>query len=248
MAQDNTTINQIEVSKAVGKRALVWLIAALCAAIATFALFPQLDVQTSAVFGSQATGFPLRGNPFWEGVRQFFIYATNGPILVLLICWLVLRIRPSLIKGGVGFRRVAGFSALAYLLIPGVVVNGLIKPLWGRARPYNTVEFGGSLNFTSPFEVAGQCSHACSFVSGEASALFTCATLAFLFIVPLFAKKVQLPVAALIFGLAVAGSALRIVVGAHFLSDVVIASLLSSAIVFALALRFPEAAPPKGKA
>jgi lipid A 4'-phosphatase len=222
------------------KSGLIWLAVCMLAAVAVFAIFPQLDLQTSIYFGDHIKGFSLRPSPAWEAVRQVFIYVTNGAILILLACWIALRLRPSWKAMRAELCSIAGFSALSYALIPGVVVNGLIKPFWGRARPYNIVDFGGALHFTSPFEIGGQCTKACSFVSGETSALFTCATLALLFLVPKLAKKLQGPAVWVIFGLATFGSALRIAVGAHFLSDVVFSALLSSALVLMFALCLPS--------
>jgi lipid A 4'-phosphatase len=219
------------------KIGLVGLAICMLVAIVVFAVFPQLDLQTSAYFGDHIKGFPLRSSPTWEAVRQVFIFVTNGAILLLLVCWMALQLRPSWKTNWAELCRVAGFSALSYALIPGVVVNGLIKPLWGRVRPYDIVEFGGSFGFTSPFEISGQCTKACSFVSGETSALFTCATLALLFIVPELARKWRRTAVWVIFALAAFGSALRITVGAHFLSDVVFSAIMSSALVLVFALR-----------
>lgn len=244
MAQANTNSGVGRINREMCKSALVLLGVGLLASVTVFAAFPQLDDAASAAFGGTPSGFPLRSSALLEALRQVFIYITNGSILILLGCWALSILRPKLLKRGDFFRRVCGFSVLAYILIPGVVVNGIIKPLWGRVRPYNTVEFGGAQHFTTPFELSGQCSKACSFVSGETSALFTCALLALLFIVPRIAKNWRGPMVTLILGSAVFGSGLRIFVGAHFLSDVVFSALLSSALVLALALWFSAAQSP----
>lgn len=236
MVQTLTASTGLGFNRAAARRGLYGLGVAFVLAIAVFALFPQLDIATSALFGGP-TGFPLRPSVLWEDIRQFFIIVTNGAILLLLACWLVLRLRKAPEHGRGVLCQIAGFSALAYLIIPIVLVNGMIKPLWARARPYHIDTFGGTLSFTSPFELGGQCHSACSFVSGETSALFTCATLAALFLVPMLAAKWRVPSLWAIWGLAGFGSLLRIVVGAHFLSDVVFSAILSSAIVLALALR-----------
>lgn len=243
MAQTPTYGMMPNIDRQVCKNGLIWLGLGLLVSIAVFAFFPQLDLQTSAYFGGQITGFSLRPNPFGEAVRQIFIYVTNGAILILLACWIALRLRPSWKAKRAELCSIAGFSALSYALIPGVAVNGLIKPFWGRVRPYNIVDFGGALHFTSPFEIGGQCTEACSFVSGETSALFTCATLALLFFVPKLAKKLQRPAVWVFFGLALFGSALRIAVGAHFLSDVIFSALLSSTLVLMFALRLSAPVP-----
>jgi membrane-associated phospholipid phosphatase len=219
------------------KNGLRCLGAAFVGAIALFAAFPYLDIAVSHLFGSQSVGFPLRSNSGWEAVRQFFIWVTNGSIAALFAVWVLPRVRPSMAKGRAALCRVAGFSVLAYLLIPGVLVNGLIKPIWARARPHAITDFGGLLDYTSPFQLSDQCQSACSFVSGETSALFTCATLATLFLVPRLSAKWRALTLWSLWGMAVFGSLLRIAVGAHFLSDVVFSAILSSAVVLALALR-----------
>ena len=234
----------LKFNRAASRSALYWLAGAFAAAIAVFALFPQLDIATSSLFGG-ATGFPLRPSVLWEDVRQFFIIVSNGSIMLLLACWLVPRLRKAPEQGRGAFCQIAGFGALAYLLIPGVLVNGMIKPLWARAWPYNTDVFGGTFGFTSPFELGGQCHGACSFVSGETSALVTCATLAALFFVPMLAAKWRIPSLWTIWGMAGFGSLLRIAVGAHFLSDVVFSAILSSTVVLALALRLSAGPRPR---
>ncbi|MDN5787083.1 phosphatase PAP2 family protein [Pseudorhodobacter sp.] len=236
MAQTSEASHGLNFNRAASRCALSWLAGAFAVAIAVFALFPQLDIATSTLFGG-ASGFPLRPSPLWEDVRQFFIIVTNGSAVLLLGYWLVLRLRNPPQHGRSAFCQIAGFGALAYLIVPGVLVNGMIKPLWARARPYNVDMFGGTFGFTSPFELGGQCHGSCSFVSGETSALFTCATVAALFFAPMLAAKWRMPALWVIWGMAVFGSLLRIAVGAHFLSDVVFSAILSSAMVLALALR-----------
>ena len=57
----------------------------------------------------------------------------------------------------------------AFCFGPGLVVNGVLKAFWGRARPSQILEFGGAAQFTPPVQIADQCARNCSFVSGEAS-------------------------------------------------------------------------------
>jgi hypothetical protein len=134
-------------NRAIGRRGLYGLGVAFIAAIAMFALFPQLDIATSALFGGP-TGFPLRPSVLWETIRQFFIIITNGAILLLLACWLVLRLRKAHEQRRSALCQISGFGAFAYLVVPVVLVNGMIKSLWARARPYNIDTFGGTLGFT----------------------------------------------------------------------------------------------------
>ena len=120
-----------------------------------------------------------------------------------------------------------------------MLINLVIKPLWGRARPAATTEFGGSLIYTTPFQLSDQCHRACSFVSGETSALFPCATVFCLLVLPLLRPGMRLWAMAGIGFLAISGSLLRIAFGGHFLSDVIFSAVISTllTLVFFLAMR-----------
>ena len=55
-------------------------------------------------------------------------------------------------------RPVAGLDAKAWLFLflgllvgPGLVVNGILKDHWGRARPAEIIEFGGTAHFSPAF-------------------------------------------------------------------------------------------------
>ncbi len=45
------------------------------------------------------------------------------------------------------YRLACSFLALLYILGPGVLVNLLFKEHWGRPRPVNIVEFGGTQQY-----------------------------------------------------------------------------------------------------
>ncbi|MFQ0813137.1 hypothetical protein AVM02_17700 [Brucella anthropi] len=109
------------------------------------------------------------------------------------------------------------YITLTYALGPGALVNSL-KPLIGRARPRDILEFGGLADFTPAWQLAHMCQRNCSFPSAESSA--AAAMLSLLILVParfrLKAAIILVPVLALI-------SLNRVFMGAHFLSDVVIA-------------------------
>ena len=64
--------------------------------------------------------------------------------------------------------RRAVFWILLMLLGPGLVVNALFKDLYGRPRPKQTLEYGGSLAF-KPICVPGTKRNAKSFPCGHAS-------------------------------------------------------------------------------
>jgi lipid A 4'-phosphatase len=103
---------------------------------------------------------------------------------------------------------------------PGLVTNTLLKDQWGRARPAQIVEFGGSKTFTPPLLPADQCARNCSFVSGEAASMF-----AVFYAAALIVPQWSLPtmIAGTMVGLA--AGLVRVVQGGHFLSDVVFAGV-----------------------
>ena len=44
------------------------------------------------------------------------------------------------------------FFALMLAIGPGVIVNGVFKPFWGRPRPHDTIPFGGERDFLPVFQ------------------------------------------------------------------------------------------------
>ncbi len=118
--------------------------------------------------------------------------------------------------------RVSWLYLLGCLMIgPLLVTHGLFKSPFGRPRPMEIAEFGGTKTFKPAFVPSGQCTWGCSFVSGETASTF----------IPFLAAAVLAPHTApllIIGGTAVgltAGS-IRMFQGRHFLSDVVFAGLL----------------------
>ena len=204
------------------------------AAGAVFLVFPQVDLVVSGWFYRPGEGFWLARIPWVEALRNG-IWNLSIATFLLSAAALVLSAAGRPI-GGIGARE-AGFIFLLYLLGPVLAVNGILKEHWGRARPVDVVEFGGTAAFTPPWPPADQCASNCSFVSGEGSAAAALA-LAFLILAP-HARR-ALPRAAFaayaVAGttLPAAGLALRLVTGRHFLSDTVFAVLLVLALALAL--------------
>lgn len=115
--------------------------------------------------------------------------------------------------GAARLRRGGSFVVVMALVGPLLVVNGLLKEHWGRARPADIAAFGGTRIYTPPLEPAAQCDSNCAFVSGHASAGFSFMALGWVFRHP----------ALMAFGTAfgsLAGLG-RMAQGDHFLSDVV---------------------------
>ncbi len=110
-----------------------------------------------------------------------------------------------------------------------MLANVAFKDQWGRARPKQIIAFGGTKLFTPALQLTNQCPRNCSFVSGEAASMF----------VPFYAAAAVAPQWAatlLVLGTLAGFSAgfVRVIQGAHFLSDVVFAGLFMGLMVMAL--------------
>jgi len=204
------------------------------AALAVFVAFPRLDLTVSGWFYRPGDGFWMARITWVEGLRNGI---WNLSIATFLMSALALFLSAAGHPiGGTGARE-AGFIFLLYLLGPILLVNGILKEYWGRARPVDVAEFGGAAAFTPAWLPADQCASNCSFVSGEGSAAAVLA-LAFLVLAPRAHRALPrwafAAYAAAGTLLPAAGLALRLATGRHFLSDTVFAVLLVLALALAL--------------
>lgn len=192
-----------------------------------FVLAPGIDIWFSGLFYRESTGFYLR-NAAWVGL----LYDMVQPLTVVLVLGLLCLLIYNLVRR----RAVGPFDTRAVLFMfavlglgPGLVVNAVFKEHWGRARPRDIVEFGGTRTFTPAFVISDQCERNCSFVSGHASLPFAFAALGFL----LRRRRWAVYAGAAAFGGLVGFG--RIVQGAHFLSDVVFSGVFVFLIAYLLA-------------
>jgi lipid A 4'-phosphatase len=121
-----------------------------------------------------------------------------------------------------GYRWSRRLVALTWVSLLGslLVVNLGFKEYWGRARPVQVTQFGGTRQFSPPLAPASQCSHNCSFVSGHAASGFVIMAVGLMGSVATRRRW-------LIAGLAWGGiaSLARIMQGGHFLSDTLFAGV-----------------------
>ena len=106
-----------------------------------------------------------------------------------------------------------------------MVVNVLLKNLWGRTRPNDIFQFGGTDTFTPWYKFGDVCVSNCSFVSGDASVGF--ALIVFYFIT----KKIFYIYLSVACGLCL--GMIRIIAGGHFFSDVVFSQIVVTSVIFA---------------
>lgn len=198
------------------------------AALAALCVWPEIDLFVSGWFFVPPRGFVWKD--FWAllalndlayyGARALGAALLAGAVFACVRRGSVLRLS----------RRDWAFLFLALGIGPGLVANLVFKDHWGRARPREIAQFGGAATFTPPLALANQCDSNCSFVSGDG---------AFGFFLPSFAYVASPRRRRCVFwGLMGVGGifgAARIVMGAHFLSDVLFAAffmLLVSALLF----------------
>lgn len=210
-------------------------LAAMVLAMLVFVLWPGLDPWVTALFRDPAAGFS-RADAGWPNDLRLGLWRVSEAVIALALVALIAGQVAGAAILGVG-QRVWLYVVLIYLLGPSLLVDGIVKRMWGRARPADTLEFGGSLQFTPPYEFSDQCVKNCSFVSGEVSgAVALAASLLLLLEVlgkPLSAgTRAFLRAAILVLPLLIALQ--RIAAGRHFLSDAIFAALFTALVAFLL--------------
>ncbi len=206
---------------------LVFLLAS-----AIFLAFPGLDLSASSLFYSQDDGFLLRDNSVLHAYRDVFNAMSIGLAAGSAILWAWSAFRGPVF--GISFR-VWAFISLLYLLGPGLLVNGILKAHWGRARPADVIEFGGDRTFTRVLELSDQCERNCSFVSGEGSsaAAFFISLLVLSAYIP--GRRARNIVLSCGFVFALLAATLRVIKGRHFVSDTLFAAIFVSMVALLLA-------------
>ena len=186
-------------------------LACILAVSLLLAFFPRIDLAISGLFYRHAMHFTT---PAWSLLLQkalslFLVVSMLGVVAVHLY-----QRRLGRNPGTVSGRKVL-YLFVILILGPGLVVNFAFKDHFGRARPREVAEFGGSRQFTPAFVISHECRRNCSFTSGDAAAAFFSLALA-----RAFSRRRVVLATAIGFGAMVSLS--RIAVGAHFFSDTVI--------------------------
>lgn len=193
-----------------------------------FTAFPQIDLKVAGFFWNQEEGFYLKDAFIPRLLFNFIPLITYGVVLFVALVF-VLRFFQCRFSFGIN-QNGALFLLLALIIGPGLIANGLLKEHWGRARPRQTIEFGGKANFTPALEATDQCDHNCSFIAGHPSMAFY--TIAFAFLITNKRRRRIAQGTAISFG-CLAGFG-RIAQGGHFLSDVIFSGLITCGIVWLL--------------
>lgn len=182
-------------------------------------LWPQMDLFLSGLFYRSDIGFFLERNIGFLTLHNF----ANVGARVFVVSFAALALA-SWAKRKTFFINAKAwmFLLLALLIGPGLVANVGFKDHWGRARPREISEFGGSYSFSSALTPQfDQARSNGSFVSGDG---------AFGFFLPAVAYVVPPRSRRRAFWLGLAGGGAfgfaRIAMGAHFFSDVIYAAFL----------------------
>ncbi len=207
-----------------------WVLGAVAVGAVTgilFAIFPQWDIQIAGWFWDPVRGkFPLSIQWLPNVVRTVGDWTVWSIVLAAAAALLIRLFFPNVRM--LMRRSTALFLLCSFAIGPGLIVNGLSKPIWSRPRPVFIEQFGGKQHFEPWWKPGGDCHRNCSFLSGEASEAFW--LLAPASVVPAPIRPVALAAAAV----SAAGlSGLRVVFGRHFATDVIFGGVLTILIVAA---------------
>lgn len=188
--------------------------------------FPAIDLHISRLFYDR--GFYMANQGWTKLLHASVTWFIYGILAAIGVVYLFNRLSGRNVWGIDG-RKVV-YLLLVLALGAGLVVNGLFKEGFGRARPKDIVEFGGTAHFTPAYVISSNCIHNCSFSSGDAAGAFF--ALAFIAAV---SRRRSVTTAAVGFGVLV--SAARIASGSHFLSDTVVSFFVMLIVADALYYR-----------
>lgn len=199
---------------------LVPLLVLTLAVSALFVAFPQIDLAVSGLFHQPGEGFPADRIPLLNALRYGAWSLSWILVAVALVLWVLALAGLRL----AGRPRVFGYLLVLAVLGPGLLVDVVLKRNVHRVRPEDLEQFGGTGGFTPPYTIAGDCVTNCSFVSGEASGAAV-AAIALVMFAALVPRPWQLALRLLAAAQLAFGAFLRVPMGGHFLSDVLLAIL-----------------------
>ena len=197
---------------------LKYFLLIICISIIFF-IFPTIDITISGIF--------YKGSgEFFANKTDWYVYFLREIVLTSIV--LIIFFLPIISASYYFFTRknILGISLnnAAYLFLSsvlslGLVVNVILKNLWGRVRPNDTILFGGDQPFSIPWLKVSHCDHNCSFVSGDVSAYTLLLALLLILNKQQFVKLAYFMIA--LIGL------IRIMEGGHFFSDVIMSFMIT---------------------
>lgn len=173
-----------------------------------------IDLKISHYFFSEGT---FQENPFYHFIYTYGIWPG----------WIVIAVTVIGAIFSTQWRKPALYLFLCMAIGSGLFIHLGLKEHWGRPRPRQTIEFGGSQPFR-PFyspQTATQPEPSKSFSCGHCSVGFYFFSVAFLGLY-LKSKKIYWTGLSLAWGLGILLSLTRIAQGGHFFFDTVVSALI----------------------
>jgi len=175
--------------------------------------FTNLDLEIEGCFYSSDEGWFLKKAEPWNLLYNY----GNIPGITLGILALLAIIAGFFSRQVLRYRKVAIFLVLVLVMGPGVITHSVFKENWGRPRPRQIVNFGGTKDFL-PVWVKGTSGKGKSFPSGHAA-------IGYYVLTPFFVlRRVNKKWAVITLLVGVGYGSLmgigRMIQGAHFASDV----------------------------
>jgi lipid A 4'-phosphatase len=193
-----------------------------------FAVAPGIDLAVAAFFHGLAVNETMlrlyRAIAVLRSLEPVVTMLAVAPAVLVLIVKLFWPRRATIMP-----TRAALFLIVSLLLGPGLLVNTVLKDHWARPRPGMVTNFGGDMTFRPWWDPRGTCADNCSFVSGETSSAVWLAAPALLVPLP-WRYAAFAGVAVYATGIAV----MRLLLGGHFLSDVLFAGIFTGLVIWTL--------------
>ena len=184
--------------------------------IAVYLVWPELDLWVARWFYTPNVGFDAAQWP-WVPVWHMSVPWVGRAMLLACVLMLVFgqrRLTPAM-------RRTTWALLIGLVVGLWLIMHVGFKDHWGRARPSQISELGGTHPYTSPLVPSSACDTNCAFMSGHAGTGFVLISIGALATTRIRRRWLAMGWAAgLVLGF------VRIAQGGHFLGDVLFGGLL----------------------